>query len=104
MNSSDKPILDMHMYEVKYVDDKKSDFSANLIAENMLAQIDKEWNRHMLMDEITNHRFDEGGSEESGLIRDQFLCNQMQKSDNARSQSMYKMARRKHNMGGLKGH
>ena len=47
------------MYEVEYVDGKNSDFSANLIAENMFTQINEEGNRHMLMDKITDYRFDE---------------------------------------------
>ena len=47
------------MYEVKYLDGKKSILSANLIVENMFAQIDEEGNRHVMMDDITNHWFDE---------------------------------------------
>ena len=47
------------MYKVEYVDGKNSDFSANLIAENMFTQINEEGKRHMLMDKITDYRFDE---------------------------------------------
>ena len=46
------------MYEVEYEDGDKSALSANLIAENMFAQIDEEGNGHVLMDEITDHQFD----------------------------------------------
>ena len=58
-NSSDKPILDTHIYEVEYADSEKSALSANLIAKNISAQIDKEGNLHVLMDKITDHMFDE---------------------------------------------
>ena len=37
--ASENPILDMHMYEVEYVDGKKSALSANLIAENIFTKI-----------------------------------------------------------------
>ena len=47
------------MYNVEYADSKKSALSANLIAENMFAQIYEEENRHWLMDNITEHWFDE---------------------------------------------
>ena len=47
------------MYEIEYTYSEKSAFSANLIAEKMLAQINEEVNRHVLMDDITDHRFDE---------------------------------------------
>ena len=57
--ASDNPILDTRMYEVEYVDGKKYALSANLIAENMFAHIYEEGNRHMLMDKITDHWFDE---------------------------------------------
>ena len=57
--AGDNPILDTRMYEVEYADGENSDFSANLIAENMFTQIDKEGNRHVFMDNITDHWFDE---------------------------------------------
>ena len=47
------------MYKVEYMDSKKYALSANLIAENMFAKIDEEGNRHVMMDKITDHRFDE---------------------------------------------
>ena len=47
------------MYEVEYADGKKSALSANLIAVNMFTQIEEEGNRHILINNITDHRFDE---------------------------------------------
>ena len=47
--ASDNPILDTRMYEFEYADGDKSALSANLMAENIFAQIDEEGNRHVLM-------------------------------------------------------
>jgi hypothetical protein len=55
------PILDTRMYEVEYPDGHKASLAANAIAENMFAQVDEEGNRHVLFDEIIDHRTD--GSE-----------------------------------------
>ena len=49
----------MRIYEVEYENGKKSALSNNLIAENMFACIYKEVNRHVLMEKITDHQFDE---------------------------------------------
>ena len=56
---SDNPILDTRMYKVKYVDNEIFALSANLILEKKIAQINEEVNRHVLIDEIADHRFDE---------------------------------------------
>jgi hypothetical protein len=55
------PIMDTRMYEVEYPDGHKAALAANAIAENMFAQTDMEGNRHVLFEEITDHRTD--GSE-----------------------------------------
>jgi hypothetical protein len=55
------PILDTRMYEVEYPDGHKASLAANAIAENMFAQVDDEGNRHVLFEEIVDHRTD--GSE-----------------------------------------
>ena len=57
--SSDNPILNTRMYKVEYADCEKYAFSANVIAENMFTQIDEEGNHHVLMEKITDYRFDE---------------------------------------------
>ena len=57
--ASENPILDTRMYQIECTDGDKSLLSANLISENMFEQIDEEGNRHVLMDKITDHRFDE---------------------------------------------
>jgi len=52
------PILDSRMYEVEYLDGYTTSIAANAIAENMFAQVDAEGNRHVLFDEIIDHRCD----------------------------------------------
>ena len=47
------------MYEVEYADVEKYNLYKKLIAENMFVHIYEEGNCHVLMDEITYHRFDE---------------------------------------------
>ena len=46
------------MYEVEYQDGHKASLSANRIAQNMFAQVDEEGNRHILFQEIVDHRVD----------------------------------------------
>ena len=57
--SRENPILDTRMYKVEYADGDNSDFFYNLIAENMFVKIDEGGDRHVLMDTIIDHRFDE---------------------------------------------
>ncbi len=52
----DNPILDTRMYEVEFQDGHKASLAANAIAENLFAQIDDEGNRHILFEEIVDHR------------------------------------------------
>ena len=46
------------MYEVEYLDGFTASMAANPIAKNMFAQVDEEGNRHVLFDEIVEHRCD----------------------------------------------
>ena len=59
--ANDNPLLDTRLYEVEYGDGHKASLAANTIAINMFAQVDEEGNRHVLFDEIIDHRTD--GSE-----------------------------------------
>ena len=54
--ANDNPILDSRMYEVEFQDGYKTSLAANAIAENLFAQIDDEGNRHVLFQEIIDHR------------------------------------------------
>ena len=53
---SSNPLTDTRVYEVEFLDGTKESLSANIIAENLLAQVDEEGHRQLLMDEIINHR------------------------------------------------
>ena len=44
------------MYEVEYVDEHKVSLTANAIAQNMFAEVNDDRNRHVLFDEIIDHR------------------------------------------------
>jgi hypothetical protein len=54
----DNPILDTRLYEVEHLDGHKAAMSANIIAENMLAQVDHDGHRQMLFEAIIDHRND----------------------------------------------
>ena len=56
--ANQNPILDSQKYEVEYQDVHKASLSANPIAQNMFAQVDEEGNRHILFQEIVDHRVD----------------------------------------------
>jgi hypothetical protein len=49
------PILDTRQYEVEFPDGTTDTFTANLIAENLYAQIDNEGRTQQVMREITDH-------------------------------------------------
>jgi len=53
------PILDTREYEVQFGDGSTLEYTANLVAENMMAQSDPEGNRHMLFKEIVDHQMGE---------------------------------------------
>ena len=56
--ANENPLLDTRIYEVEYSDGYKTSISANIIAENMFAQVDNEGNRFQILSEIVDHRTD----------------------------------------------
>ena len=56
--SNDNPILDTMLYEVEYLDGHRASLTANTIAKNIFSQVDEEGNRHVLLDDIIDHRVD----------------------------------------------
>ena len=54
--ASNNPILDSRLYEVEYIDGRIETLTANIIAENLLAQIDDHGHRYLLIQEIEDHR------------------------------------------------
>ena len=49
------PLLDTRAYEVEYSDGTIKILTANIIAENLLAQVDEEGHRQLLLDEVVDH-------------------------------------------------
>ena len=54
--SHPNPILDTRRYHLEYTDGTEEIMAANIIAENLLSQVDEEGNRQMLFDEIIAHQ------------------------------------------------
>jgi hypothetical protein len=54
--SHSNPLLDSRKYEVIYADGEVDELTANVIAENLIAQIDEEGRRQMMLSEIIDHR------------------------------------------------
>ena len=50
------PLLDTCIYKVEYPDGYKASLAVNTITMNMFNQVDEEGNRHVLFDEIVDHR------------------------------------------------
>ena len=57
--ASDNPMMDTREYEVEFLDGHSEAISANLIAQHLYSQIDEEGIRHVLMDDIIDHRKNE---------------------------------------------
>ena len=50
------PLLDSRMYDVEFEDGGVEAITANIIAENILSQIDEEGHRQLMLDKIIDHR------------------------------------------------
>jgi hypothetical protein len=50
------PLFDTRMYEVEWLDGHKEQLTANIIAENLFAQVVQEGNQFALLDDIIEHR------------------------------------------------
>ena len=56
--ANENPLLDTRQYAVEFKDGRSESLSANLIAQNLYSQIDTEGKRHVLLDDIVDHRRD----------------------------------------------
>ena len=54
--TDDNPMLNTAVYDVLFPDGAIKQYSANIIAENMWAQVDAEGNQYLVLDAITGHR------------------------------------------------
>ncbi len=55
-SSHTNPMLDTRIYDVMFPDGSISQYAANIIAENVYAQVDDEGNMYTLLKEITDHK------------------------------------------------
>ena len=56
--ANNNPILDTCEYVVEFMDGHEDTMTANLIAEQLISQVDDDGNRQVLLDEIIDHRVD----------------------------------------------
>jgi hypothetical protein len=54
--ANSNPILDSRVYMVEHPDGAISEFTANVIAENLYSQVDSEGNEYLILSEIIDHR------------------------------------------------
>ena len=66
---SDNPILNTKIYDVMFPDGAVKQYAANVIAENMWAQVDQEGHQYRILEGITGHRKDSNAVER----KDQFI-------------------------------
>ena len=52
------PLLDNRAYEVQFSDSMNEVLTANIVDKNILAQVDEEGHRQIILDEIIDHRQD----------------------------------------------
>ena len=53
---SNNPLLDSRQYEIEYLDGTTEVLTANIIAKNLLAQVDNQGHRHLMIDKIEDHQ------------------------------------------------
>jgi hypothetical protein len=51
-------LFDSREYEIEFADGTRDKYQANVIAENMFAQVDSEGNQFLLLQEVTDHKKD----------------------------------------------
>ena len=67
--SNSNPILDTRIYQVEFPDGAVAEYSANIIAENILSQVDSDGYTHSFLSGILGHRStSEAVTVEDGLI------------------------------------
>ena len=76
--SNANPILDSRVYEVMFPDGSIEQYATNLIAENLLGQVDEDGHRYQMLEGISDHRTDGSESHIQGSKTTrghQLLCN-----------------------------
>ena len=55
-SESTNPLVDTRDYDIELIDGTTETLTANIIAENLLVQVDEEGHRQLLLDEIIDYR------------------------------------------------
>ena len=63
-SKTNNPLTDTRAYEVEFIDGRIEVLTANVIAENLLAQVDDDGRRNLLIQEIEDHRTNESAIKE----------------------------------------
>lgn len=67
---NDNPLLDTRVYEVEFPDGTYGEYAANVLIENIFAQVDEEDKTQMILSEIVDHKSDENAlTQENGWIQ-----------------------------------
>ena len=74
---NNNPLLDSRQFEVEYIDGYNEILSANVIAENIIAQVDEEGHRQMFFSEIMDHRI---SSDDISKAQGTFVTSQFARS------------------------
>ena len=56
--ANSNPIMDTHTYEVVFPDGEVTEYTANVITENMWAQCDLDGKEHLLMESMVDYKSD----------------------------------------------
>lgn len=65
----DNPILSTALYDVAFPDGTVKQYAANIIADNMFAQVDESGHSYLLLDSITDHR----SNDDAVRTKDQYM-------------------------------
>ena len=57
--SNPNPILESRLYKLEFIDRNKKTLYENVIAENILSQVDYKGRKQRIIDEIVDHRCDQ---------------------------------------------
>jgi hypothetical protein len=63
--AADNPLLYTRAYTVEFPDGREESLTANLISQSLYSQIDKEGNKHLLLDDIIDHKRNENAIDKS---------------------------------------
>jgi hypothetical protein len=63
--AADNPLLDTRAYTVEFPDGREESLTANLISQSLYSQIDEEGNKHLLLDDIIDHKRNENAIDKS---------------------------------------